>query len=454
MQGGPAELSGLERVVLAAYNLLMRALQLLLRIKLRRRARLEPDYGLNVAQRFGRYTERSPQAGFVWLHAVSLGETRAAALLLPALREAMPGMRLLLTHSTATGWGQGRGLLQAGDEQAWLPWDTAQATQQFLRHFKPRMGLLMETEVWPNLVQACRQAQVPLCLINARMSEKSCAKALRWPGLSGPAYRGLSRVLAQSPADVQRLQALGCQAVEVAGNLKFDVTVSKTSQALASGWQSVLSSRPVVMLASTREGEELLWLQALQTHAERLEKFKAFGVLWLLVPRHPQRFEEVHALVDQAGWRCDKRSAWGDQLPDATRLAQVDVLLGDSLGEMQAYFGISRLALLGGSFAPFGGQNLLEAAACACPVVMGPHTFNFSEAAQSAEACGAALRVPDMQAALDHVSWVLSHPQWLTQAQMGGQQLLDQGRGAAVQHAQVLKALWGEAQGASHPPRL
>lgn len=454
MPGGPAELSGLERVVLAAYDLLMRALQPLLRIKLRRKARHEPDYGLNVDQRFGRYTSHATEGGFVWLHAVSLGETRAAALLLPALREALPGMRLLLTHSTATGWDQGRGLLQAGDEQAWLPWDTAQATQQFLRHFKPCMGLLMETEVWPNLVQACCHAQVPLCLINARMSEKSCTKALRWPGLSGPAYRGLSKVLAQSNADAQRLQALGCQAVEVAGNLKFDVTISKQSQALASRWHSVLSSRPVVMLASTREGEEVLWLQALQSHAERLAQFQALGVLWLLVPRHPQRFEEVHALVEQAGWSCDRRSAWGDELPDANKLAQVDVLLGDSLGEMHAYYGLSQLALLGGSFAPFGGQNLIEAAACACPVVMGPHTFNFSEAAKWAQACGAAMAVPDMQAALDQVSWVLSHPQWLTQAQLGGQKLLDHGRGAAVQHAQALKTMWRGPQGAPHASRV
>lgn len=453
MPGSSAALSGLERLVLTAYGLLMQALQPLLRIKLRRKAQHEPNYGLNVVQRFGRYAGHPTEGAYVWLHAVSLGETRAAALLLPALREAIPGMRLLLTHSTATGWAQGQGLLQAGDQQAWLPWDTEQATRQFLAHFKPRMGLLMETEVWPQLVQACRQGQVPLCLINARMSEKSCARALRWPLLSGPAYRGLSAVLAQSQADAQRLQALGCQVVEVAGNLKFDVTVSKQSQAVASRWHSVLSSRPVVMLASTREGEELLWLQALQSHAERLAQFKSAGVLWLLVPRHPQRFDAVHALVEQAGWRCDRRSAWGDSLPDARQMAQVDVLLGDSLGEMQAYYGISQVALLGGSFAPLGGQNLIEAAACACPVVMGPHTFNFSEAAEWAETYGAALRVPDMQTALDHVSWVLSHPQWLIQAQLGSQKLLDHGRGAVVQHVQALKAQWLEPQRGLHAPR-
>jgi 3-deoxy-D-manno-octulosonic-acid transferase len=221
---------------------------------------------------------------------------------------------------------------------------------------------------------------------------------------------------------------------------------------LALRWKSGLSSRPVVMLASTREGEELLWLQALRANAERLRQFKALGVLWLLVPRHPQRFEQVHALVEQAGWRCERRSAWGQGLPDALRMAQVDVLLGDSLGEMHAYYLLSQMALLGGSFEPLGGQNLIEAAACACPVVMGPHTFNFSEAAEWAQAEGAALRVQDMSSALDHVAWALSHPQWLTDAQRGSEKLLAHGRGAVVHHVQALKAKWCEPENASHPP--
>lgn len=440
MAGSPAVLSWRERWVLLAYDLLMQLLQPLLRIKLQRRSRQEPEYGAHLAQRFGRYCEQAPQGGFIWLHAVSLGETRAAALLLPALRKAIPGMRLLLTHSTATGWHQGQSLLQAGDQQVWLPWDTEQATRQFLMHFKPRMGLLMETEVWPNLVQSCVKAGVPLSLLNARMSEKSCTKALRWPRLSGPAYRGLSAVLAQTPSDAHRLRALGCPAVEVAGNLKFDVIVSEQSQALASRWQTGLSSRPLVMLASTREGEELMWSQALQSNPERLAQFKALGILWLVVPRHPQRFDEVHALLEQAGWRCEKRSAWGDLAPTSPIKPEVDVLLGDSLGEMQAYYLLSQMALLGGSFAPLGGQNLIEAAACGCPVVMGPHTFNFSDAAESSAACGAALRVPNMQAALDQVSWALSHPQWLVQARTGTQTLLDTGRGAVALHTEALKA--------------
>jgi 3-deoxy-D-manno-octulosonic-acid transferase len=238
------------------------------------------------------------------------------------------------------------------------------------------------------------------------------------------------------------LRALGCQSVEVVGNLKFDVIATEQSHALAARWHSGLSSRPVVMLASTREGEELMWVQALQSNPERLAQFKTLGVLWLIVPRHPQRFDEVHALLEQTGWLCERRSAWGDLAPSSQIRAEVDVLLGDSLGEMQAYYLVSQMALLGGSFAPLGGQNLIEAAACGCPVVMGPHTFNFSDAAESAAACGAALRVPDMQAALDHVLWALSHPQWLVQARTGAQILLNTGRGAVALHTKALKAQW------------
>lgn len=434
-------LAWFERLALAVYDLLMHTLQPLLRLKLRRRAQYEPGYAFNTAERFGHYTGDSHDGGFVWLHAVSLGETRAAALILPTLRSAFPGLRFLLTHSTATGLAQGRALLEAGDVQAWLPWDTAQATRQFLLHFKPRIGLLMETEVWPNLVQACRCAEVSLCLLNARMSEKSCRQALRWSMLSGPAYRGLSLVLAQSVSDAHRLQRMGCFDVRVVGNLKFDVTVTEQARMQASLWHTRLSARPVVMLASTREGEEALWLQALQSDPARLKQFKSFGVLWLVVPRHPQRFDEVYALIKQAGWSCIRKSAWDDQEPDATLAAHADVLLGDSVGEMQSYYLVSRLALLGGSFAPLGGQNLIEAAACACPVVMGPYTFNFTDAAASAVEQGAAVRVPHMQAALDQVVFALAHPQWLDLARAATAQLMEIGRGAGTNHMTALRTL-------------
>ena len=254
---------------MAVYGLVMRALQPVLRRKLQRRGQQETGYLRQVSQRFGVY-DTPATAGAVWVHAVSLGETRAAALLVNALRQQLPGMRLLLTHSTATGWAQGQALLQPGDVQAWLPWDTPQATRQFLEHHQPRCGILMETEVWPSLVQACHVHAVPLFLANARLNDKSFRSARRWAWLAGPAYRGLSAVLAQSPADAERLRALGAPVQAVLGNLKFDVQPQPEAQVRAQIWRSHWTrqdqSRPVIMLASTREGEEALWLNALASN--------------------------------------------------------------------------------------------------------------------------------------------------------------------------------------------
>lgn len=440
-----------ERLALLIYGLVMRGLQPLLRRKLRRRGQHEPGYLTRMSQRFGRYDEAPPKAGRVWVHAVSLGETRAAAILIEALRARWPDMRLLLTHSTATGWAQGQSLLRPGDVQAWLPWDTLEATQAFLHHHQPHLGILMETEVWPMLVQSCAHAQVPLVLANARLNEKSLRSGLRWSLLSRPAYRGLSAVLAQSPDDAARLGQLGAHVQAVLGNLKFDVRPQPDAQALAQVWRSQWRSqgqpRPVVMLASSREGEEAMWLQALMADADRLSAFRAAGVLWLLVPRHPQRFDEVHSLVTAQGLSVFRRSAW---VPDASwPVGSVEVLLGDSLGEMPTYFHSADMALLGGSFMPLGGQNLIEAAAFGCPVIMGPHTFNFAEAAQNAQAAGAAVRVSGVDAALHQVLVWLNDCSALAQAQQAGLDLVAQGRGAAERYVDAMFSVLNMGSAAS-----
>ncbi len=268
----------MEALTLAAYGLLMRALQPLLRRKLLRRGQQEPGYLQHVPQRWGFYDNPPPAPGCVWVHAVSLGETRAAALLIQALRQRLPGMRLLLTHSTATGWAQGQSLLQPGDEQAWLPWDTLPSTRRFLQHHRPVWGVLMETEVWPALVRACQQQSVPLWLVNARLNDKSLRSAQRLAWLARPAFRGLAGVLAQSRADAHRLGALGASVQAVLGNLKFDVQAQPQAHAQALHWRSHWTQRdkprPVVMLASTREGEEALWLDALAADPERRAAFR------------------------------------------------------------------------------------------------------------------------------------------------------------------------------------
>lgn len=415
------------------YSLAMVLAQPLLRRKLARRARQEPGYAHAVAERFGHYQGAAwPDDGrTLWIHAVSLGETRAAAVLLGQLRQQRPDLRLLLTHGTATGRAEGVHLLQPGDAQAWLPWDTPQAVHRFLTHFRPRLGLLMETEVWPNLVAACSQAHIPLVLANARLSAKSLRQAERLAWLARPAYQGLQAVWAQTSQDALRLRALGVGACEVLGNVKFDAMPNAAQLAQGQAWRAQ-SGRPVVMFASSREGEESALLDWLRSRPE------AQTVQWLIVPRHPQRFDEVAAQVQAHGLSLSRRSQWSDG-PPAT---EAQVWLGDSLGEMALYYGLSDAALLGGSFAPLGGQNLIEAAACACPVLMGPHTFNFSQAAELAEAAHAASRHADLAAAAQAALELVAQPARQANAAQAARQFAQAHRGATARTvAQVLRLL-------------
>lgn len=405
--------------VLGIYSGLMRLAQPLLRRKMARRALQEPGYGEAVDERFGRYTQKAETSSeLVWVHAVSLGETRTAAILLTALRAQHPGLRLLLTHGTATGRAEGKALLQPGDIQLWQPWDTRSVVETFFEHFKPRLGLLIETEVWPCLVSEAKARSMPLVLVNGRLSDKSLHQALYMSPLAYPAYAALTEVYAQTAADAKRYRQLGVDidlgVAGVFGNLKFDAAPSPSQQATGKAWRWALN-QSVVMLASSREGEEPLFLEeikavAQQTRAQTATDKIAFKspLKWLpkylIVPRHPQRFDEVAALVVQHGLRLSRRSSWLGSPFENDEAMAADVWLGDTLGEMALYYALSDVALLGGSFEKLGGQNLIEAAACGCPVVMGPHTFNFFEAAELAESAGAAKRVADMAGA---VSWAV-----------------------------------------------
>ncbi len=421
----------------ALYSALAWALQPLLRLKLARRARAEPGYAVGVQERFGHYAgDPWPADGrTLWVHAVSLGETRAAAVLLAALRARWPQYRLLLTHGTATGRAEGAGLLRAGDAQVWQPWDTPAAVRRFLAHFKPRLGILLETEVWPNLAAGCAAAGVPLVLANARLSEPSLRRALRLAALAVPAYRSLSAVWAQTADDAQRLRRLGAPVQGVFGNLKFDAAPDARQLQQGRAWRAALA-RPVVMLASSREGEEAALLRVLQSLGEA-----ARAVQWLIVPRHPQRFDEVAALIAAQGYSLARRSGWGEQ--PALPQGQADVWLGDTLGEMALYYGMSDVALLGGSFAPLGGQNLIEAAACGCPLLLGPHTFNFEEAAELALQAGAAQRAADLaQAVPAALALLRDAPRRQAMAQ-AAQQFAQAHRGAAERTCAALAAYLG-----------
>ena len=383
------------------YGVIMRLAQALLRRKLRKRAQAEPLYGQYIEERFG-YYKQSACNDWIWIHAVSLGETRTAGILLQGLRQAMPHMKLLLTNGTATGREEGLKLLQEGDIQVWQAWDSPEVVERFLTAFKPRIGLLLETEVWPQLIHKAQEKGIPIMLINARMSEKSLHQAERWASLMKPAFAGLSAVCAQAPDDAMRLKSLGASVTGIFGNLKFDAKPDASQVAMGRAWREQLSA-PVVMLASSREGEEAMWLAAWQTFNKQHPKLQ---IHWLIVPRHPQRVSEVESLITSSGLRVSRRSTWSQEalfsaaLLNETAQDSSVILLGDSLGEMALYYSLADAALLGGSFEKLGGQNLIEAAACACPIVMGPHTFNFAEASQAAESAGAAQRASDMAEAM------------------------------------------------------
>lgn len=344
------------------------------------RSRRQPAYRQHVRERWGYYGKAS--AGpTIWLHAVSVGETRAAAPLIDALQQRYPDHRILLTCMTPTGRETGTSLYRNKVELAYLPYDYPGATRRFLAHFHPVFGVLMETEIWPNLLAACRRQTCPVFLANARLSERSARGYQRFSVLTGPAFKTLSGVAAQTEEDASRISALGATPVSVCGNVKFDVDVPVAAQKLGQEWRGAIGPRPIWLAASTREGEEAAILDAWQQTAPH-------SALLVVVPRHPQRFDEVRQLIESRGLRCTRRSA---ELPDG----KTDVWFGDSMGEMFAYYSLADLAFIGGSLLPLGGQNLIEAAACACPVLIGEHTFNFSQATEQAIAAGAATRVSD-----------------------------------------------------------
>jgi 3-deoxy-D-manno-octulosonic-acid transferase len=417
-----------EALARGVYSLLLRLLQPAYALRLWLRGRAEPLYRERIAERFGVYGE-PPSAGWVWLHAVSLGETRAAAALVDALRIAHPGLRLLLTHGTATGREAGRDLLREGDHQTWLPYDTPGAVRRFFAHFRPAIGVLMETEIWPNLLLAAQAAAVPMVLANARLSEKSAARGRRFHAVLRPAIDSVVLVLAQTEDDALRIRAAGARVVEVAGNLKYDLTPDAHQLAQGAAWQALLKvqgRRDVMLAAITREGEEALLLDAWRREPRG-------DALLVIVPRHPQRFDEVAELVRVAGFSLARRSSWQDlpahDLPPVALEAQV--WLGDSMREMALYYATARVALLGGSFAPLGGHNLIEAAACGCPLVMGPSTFNFSEAADLSLAAGASLRAADMTEAVAMTSALLHAPERLSGLSSNALSFASQHRGAA-----------------------
>ena len=395
------------------------------------RARKQPEYLRHVGERLGRY-RTLPPGPVIWLHAVSVGETRACAPLLHALLDAHPDHSVLLTHMTPTGRATAAelyGSLAPRVQSVYLPYDFPWAVARFLRHFHPRLGILMETELWPNLVEACRQTGTPLAMVNARLSARSAKGYARAGALARKAFAHLSAIGAQTEADGQRMSNLGARYVMVTGNIKFDIAPPAPMLALGAVFRNRFGpQRRVLLAASTREGEEGPLLEA-------FARLCPPEVLLVLVPRHPQRFDEVAKLVKRAGLKMQKRSK------DVPVMADTRVWLGDSMGEMYAYCAAADVAIIGGSWEKLGGQNPIEASTVGCPVIVGPHTFNFKVVCEQAIEVGAAVRADDIEDAVEEAIEILANPPRRAAMGQAGRDFAQSHRGATERTMDMLTPL-------------
>ena len=379
----------------AVYQLLWHLLLPFAFLRLAWRTRHSSEYLNHFAERLGFAYGKSISQGSVWIHAVSVGETRAAQPLVEAYLAR--GEKILLTHMTLNGRRTGAALfakaISTGQlRQVYLPYDLCWSVANFIRTFKPKFGLFMETEAWPTVVFYCAEIGLPLFLVNARLSERSARRVNRFGNAGRSLFQAFSGIFAQTQFDADRYRSLGVKKVEIMGNLKFDVPLDQDLVHQGKSWKQELHSnrRLMVCAASTRDGEEEIILKAWKDLL--LSNAVDVAPLLCLAPRHPERFSEVANQIQAAGlvFRC--RSEWLE-MPKVD--IDVDVILGDSMGEMPMYYSAADLVVMGGSLLPFGGQNLIEACAAGCPVLLGEHTYNFQQAALDAIERGAAKRLRD-----------------------------------------------------------
>ena len=392
------------------------------------RARKQPEYLRHIGERFGFYSLKSNKP-LIWLHAVSVGETRAAQSLVTKLGAAYPHYQILLSHTTPTGRAASKQLYGDSVMRVYLPYDYPFAVNRFLRHFRPQLGLLMETEIWFNLIRACHMTDVPLVLLNARMSEKSAQAYSRFARLTRTALNELTSLAAQTADDATRLTSLGAKNVSVMGNLKFDIEPPGAMLKLGKQLREQFGmTRKIFLAASTREGEEVLLIDA-------LKNIRIPNLLLVIVPRHPQRFADIASLLEQHGILFQRRSE------NRAVTEKIQVVLGDSMGEMFAYYAAADLAFIGGSLLPYGGQNLIEACAVGTPVLVGPHTHNFAEATRLALNAGAACLIPDARGLFTKLQHLLDNPLALYKMRQQCSNFVESNRGATEKSLQIITPL-------------
>ncbi|MBA1287622.1 lipid IV(A) 3-deoxy-D-manno-octulosonic acid transferase [Pseudomonas japonica] len=377
----------------------------LIAVRLWWRARRAPAYAKRIGERFAHGLPPMAKGG-LWVHAVSVGESIAAAPLVRALLERYPDLPLTLTCMTPTGSERILALFEGNPrvQHCYLPYDLPWAMGRFLDHVQPRLGIVMETELWPNLVNQCARRGIPVALANGRLSARSARGYARFAGLTAPMLQQMSLLAVQTETEAQRFRDLGArpEAVTVTGSIKFDLhpapDLPERAQALRAQWQAL--DRPVWIAASTHQGEDEIILAAhrelLRTHSD---------ALLVLVPRHPERFAQVGTLVEQAGMSVARRATNEAVGPG------IQVLLGDTMGELLLLYGTADIAFVGGSLVPNGGHNLLEPAALTKPVLSGPHLFNFQDIAERLTEAKALQVVDDASGLADAVRNLIELPQ-------------------------------------------
>lgn len=405
------------------------------------RGRWAPEYRLRWRERLG-YCAAVPE-GCIWVHAVSLGETRAALPLIRALRERYPRRPLLVTSMTPTGSFQVRQSLGASVHHCYLPYDLPGAVARFLARSRPALGVIMETELWPNLFHACAAAGIPLVIANARLSERS-ARGYSWfPGMTRRTLDCVRLIAAQTELDAQRFVQLGVNPTQlrVTGNIKYDLSLPSGLRAQGSELRrSAFGGRSVWIAASTHRGEDEQILAAFETLRVAFP-----DLLLVLVPRHPERFDEVAAICRARGFEVTRRSQRRRCRPDT------QVFLGDSMGELLLFYAAADVAFVGGSLVPSGGHNVLEPALLGVPVVFGPHMFNFDEAAKHLLAAGGAWQVADASALALCIADLLADGVLRSRAGGSGRRAVVANRGALTRLFDCIEAELSPASGDRMP---
>jgi 3-deoxy-D-manno-octulosonic-acid transferase len=377
------------------YSILGYLLLPLLLLKLLWRSLRLPAYRQRWHERLGYYGRISPPGSpCVVFHAVSVGEVHAVRPLINAFRASRPDASIVLTTTTPTGSDRVRALFGDSVTHVYLPWDLPGPVSRFLRFCKPSLLILMETELWPNLLAGCRQQGCRAILVNARLSEKSMRGYQRFRSLTSAMLHDINAIAAQSPDDARRLAALGFpeSAIEVTGSLKFDVSLDEDQISRGRQYRHALGTRPVWIAASTREGEEQ---KVLKAHALALEKMP--DLLLVLVPRHPERFALAAQLAEEQGMQAHRFSAGGTTQSDNS------VLVGDTMGDLAFYYSLADVAFVGGSLVNTGCQNVIEPAALGLPVLTGPSRFNFQTISDAMLAAGALIEVENEQSLAENV---------------------------------------------------